>query len=606
MPKLKPLAKALQEIPLGVSEWGDFADVHSDYVFVDKTAKLADLVRKKKVFIARPRRMGKTTLCSMLEELFSNGKEGFKGKAVYDQWTETEVYPVIRLSFHSIAGTDVSKFECALRENLVSAFSRAGFPEVKNFQQSVTLSGFLSQFYDIAKHHLLVFIIDEWDYPLSNCLDNEENFNVVKEVLKDFYSWLRVLPPVRFILITGIMRYREINLFSGQDIQDLSLAPRFADLLGYTQKEVQTVFAGYIARAAKKLKITKTQLLEQLKQHYDGFCFDENAKVSVYCPYSINQFFDQLNDPDKQLIFENFWMISATANSAFISFLRGHALDQKDLSQICLQHFSLSKEALSEPFFFGTVKFKQLLVQGGYFSIKSAVYDPVANKTVLDCGVTNQEVAAEFKDLVLGYLVNFDEDKKQELMSEGYEAQKSLLAGDIECMCIRLNQILCKIHHGILKNAEEELYRSFLARFLSANLIDISEENANNLGRCDLVAKTADRIYDMELKRLSADKDTDADKFAMLNVGEAQLVARGYGSNLYSLYDPFKPQTGVILVISDKYQQICAWRTLSQTEEGIQRQEGLIPPLSVLTQLQIQYGRVHLPPQLQAQSQVQP
>ncbi len=235
MPELQPLVRALPKIPLGVSDWNKLADNHKNYVVVDKTAKLAELAQNDTVFIARPRRMGKTTLCSMLYELFAHGKESFKGQAVYDLWPETDVYPVIRLSFNVFSGDDVSKFEESLKDALLNAFSQAGFPEVESFQKNLTLTGFLGKFGRIALQHKLVIIIDEWDYPLFRCLHDEDRLNVVKSVLRDFYAWLRALPNVHFMLLTGIMRYRETSLFSGQDIQDLSMVPYFADLLGYTQ-----------------------------------------------------------------------------------------------------------------------------------------------------------------------------------------------------------------------------------------------------------------------------------------------------------------------------------------------------------------------------------
>ncbi len=330
MLKLKPIAKLMQEhslgeaalqdssgdasdlqnIPLGVSDWNNLTSKARDYVVVDKTAKLAELVNQRKVFIARPRRMGKTTLCSMLHELFAHGKGKFAGTAVYDLWSEPDVYPVIHLSFDKITADDALEFELWLKLFVVKAFKLVGFPEVESFQRDLALSGFLGQFNPIALQHELVFIIDEWHYPLTSLLENgkEDQFNVVRAVLRDFYAWLRGLPNVRFILVTGIMRYSEFSPFTGQDIQDLSMRPYFADLLGYTQEEVRTSFARYIPRAANKLGITEEQLMEQLEQYYDGFCFDENASVKVYCPYAINKFFAQVTDPSsrKQVRFDSF------------------------------------------------------------------------------------------------------------------------------------------------------------------------------------------------------------------------------------------------------------------------------------------------------------
>ncbi len=157
--------KALPKIPLGVSHWDMLTD--SNFLIVDKTAKIADLVACPLVFFARPRRMGKSTLCSMLEELFTHGTSRFAGTKIYDLWPEDKdrTYPVIRLSFNEIAGEDLSKLEQSLKAVLINAFSNAGFPEVESFDKNELLCVFLENFEDIAQQHWLVFLIDEWDAP---------------------------------------------------------------------------------------------------------------------------------------------------------------------------------------------------------------------------------------------------------------------------------------------------------------------------------------------------------------------------------------------------------------------------------------------------------
>ena len=303
------MLKALPHIPLGVSHWDMLTD--GNFLIVDKTAKIAELVAWPLVFFARPRRMGKSTLCSMLEELFAHGTSRFAGKKIYDLWPEAKdcTYPVIRLSFNEIAGEDLSKFELSLKDTLVIAFSDAGFPEL--------LCVFLENFEGIAQQHWLVFLIDEWDAPLSNNIDKEDDFNLLKETLSTFYSWLRDLPKLRFVLVTGIMRYRETTLFLDQDIQDLSMAPAFADLLGYTQEDIEHAFADYIPLACEQLHLTKDELFERLRTHYDGFCFDYNASVKVYCPYAINKFFSLVKSTTEVPYFGSFWMNSANASGRF-------------------------------------------------------------------------------------------------------------------------------------------------------------------------------------------------------------------------------------------------------------------------------------------------
>ena len=586
MPELKPVVRALPKIPLGVSDWSKLADKHKNYVFVDKTAKLAELAQNDTVFIARPRRMGKTTLCSMLYELFTHGKESFKGLAVYDLWPKTDVYPVIFLSFNVFSGDDVSKFEESLKDAVINAFINAGFPEAERIQKEVTFSGFLGKFNRIALQHKLVIIIDEWDYPLSNSLHNEDRFKVVKSVLRDFYAWLRALPNVHFMLVTGIMRYRETSLFSGQDIQDLSMEPYFADLLGYTQDELQHAFQNYIPLACQRMKLSEEKLLHLLQVHYDGFCFDYNASVKVYCPYAINQFFAVVKYPDVVPYFGHYWMTSANASAALIAYLRRLELKTDEIQQICQQQFTLSYQEITSASYFGTFSFKQLLVQAGYFSIESLAKNAASpEEREFNCVITNKDVSKAFFPVLASYLLHFDQEKQRQLEQSCTETQKALITGDIAHMCVLFNLNLCKAGYTVLQDAKEALYACFFEMYLQSDLILTVREEINSLGRCDLVAETSERIFVFELKRLNQSSATKNARRAMLDVAEQQILSRGYGS---SRMDRDKPITGVILVICDKYRQVCAWRTLDVTKTGqLERHEGFVEMLNIATQLQV-------------------
>lgn len=110
MSDLKP---KLKNLPIGVSDWE--AIRRADYFFVDKTAQLRNLVSKPKIFLSRPRRMGKSMLCSMLKNLFTNGVRDFEGTAVHDLWTEDQGSDaVINLSFYRVKGDNLASFENSL------------------------------------------------------------------------------------------------------------------------------------------------------------------------------------------------------------------------------------------------------------------------------------------------------------------------------------------------------------------------------------------------------------------------------------------------------------------------------------------------------------
>lgn len=572
----------LKQIPLGVSDWQRL----NKKLVVDKTAKLGALVSTfDKVFLSRPRRMGKTVLCSMLENLFTYGDEGFKGKAIYGNWPDqNERFPVINISFINMDCSDASKFENSLCKRLVTAYASAGFDTA----QYIDISSFakLSALLDIlsnAAQKDLVFLIDEWDHPLSVNLSNNTLFAEIQAVLRLFYAWLRAQKNIRFILVTGIMRYRDASLFTGQDIQDISMNPNFADLLGYTREEIQSTFKPYIPAAAQSLDMSESELLHQLELHYDGFCFDYNAKVKVYCPLSINQFFapiaanSLIANPDWAPSFSSYWMDSSNASDALRSFLRGRDFKLDELVQKYSKPVILGNSDLATPTHAASVTLNQIMAQSGFLTIKQ-VTDATKNLPPKQhrfiCGLTNYEVMSEYVVVLSTYMSQLTEDVVYEQVNN---ARIAFLDGDIAQTCASLNVLLSTLRFDVMASAQEKHYRTFISIWLRSNKITVDEEYANNLGLCDLIVTTEDHVYAIELKRLSVDDDkSDAAKIARLDDGTKQLLEKGYASNVPSAG---KLITGVVLVICDKHRQICAWRTIDAQGS----QEGLVDHINVLS-----------------------
>ena len=283
---------------------------------------------------------------------------------------------------------------------------------------------------------------------------------------------------------------------------------------------------------------------------------------------------------------------------ALISYLREHPLEAAELEQICQQQFTLSYQEITEANCFGTVKFKQLLMHAGYFSIKSIAGNELdadeddepepPEKRKFTCGITNKDVENVFVPVLTQYLLGFNDKKLSELEVANAAARQNLLQANIEQMCMQLNQGLCKVGSSILHDAKEGLYAFFIEQALRSKKITTARSKVNNLGRSDFVAETKDRIYVFTLKRLSKATATQADQHSLLDETEQQLLSSEYGS---SHMDKGKPITGVALVICDQYRQICAWRTIAPVASGgIERTEGFIEALHIGTQKQVQQG----------------
>ncbi len=566
----------LRSLPIGVPDWKEIRN--ENLFFVDKTSKIRALVTdQRKVFVARPRRMGKSILCSMLDELFTKGDANFEDTAIYGPWPESDRFPVIKISFIEVSGDNTDDFEIGLKVVLLTAYDRAGF-DVDNIKLDLPLQLFLGKLSKASWGQRLVFLIDEWDHPLSVNLDKGEVFDAIQKKLRVFYTWLRNLDNVRFVLVTGIMRYTDSSLFTGQDIQDISMNPDYADLLGYTEDEVRTCYAPYLRAAAGLMGLSEDELLNQIKLHYDGFCFDYDAKVKLFCPLSINKFFapvaSKLDSPSKPY-FGSYWMDSSNATDALRSYLCGHSLDVDTLMSMCGQHVVISHSDLSSPTKFADINIRQILVQSGYLSLRRVTDDTKDNsvkKRQYVCGFTNFEVASEFAEVLTKCLVN---NVNYDASSQLGVIHSALLAGDFERMLMCINELLCQVRFDVMASAQEKHYRTFIAMWLRSERIAVVEEAANNLGSCDLVVTTPHRIYVVELKRLYGDSVTDENIRNVFAKAEQQVDDKGYSNNIL---DRSKPVTGVAVVIADRYRQIVGWRTFDEYDVV---HEGFIKPLTL-------------------------
>lgn len=575
------LEQQLKSIPIGVASWSVMRD--NNLLYVDKTAKLGVLVSKhQKVFLSRPRRMGKSLLCSMLKDLFTNGDTNFAGTAIYGNWPITERYPVIHLSFIDIRGDNL---EIALKAALKSAFSKVGFAQANDLELEQPFNGFLKSFDKITQGHKLVFLIDEWDFPLSIHLDNEEEFKKSLSTLSIFYSWLRNIENYQYILITGIMRYRDASLFTGRDILDISMRPKYADLLGYTQEDLVTNFAPYIELAAQRLKLTKDELLAKLEKHYDGFCFDYNAKVKVYCPDSINSFFEpiatSIDDPDDLPNFNSYWMDSSNATAALRSYLHRYKSTPNNILQMCSYDVKIKQSDITSPTKFNNITKTQILFQSGLVSLKNITSDTINNppdKRSFICRLTNYDVAAKYTAVLTSYMLGIDDSDAYDHLTK---VQNAILADDINSTCLFINELLCGIHYDFMASAKEMHYRTLIALWLRSDVINVKEdvdastqkdvskaslketaitvqeEVPNNLGRIDLLITTKNHIYVVELKRLSKNTDTKEAKLRMLDKAEQQILDKCYLNNIKT---EGRLVSSVQIVVSDKYRQIAAWR----------------------------------------------
>lgn len=264
-------------------------------------------------------------------------------------------------------------------------FREVGFIECDNGDDFVTqLSSWLRSLEDSS----LVLLIDEYDAPLTACLNDSELFRSVRSIMSDLFLTLKSNEGcLRFFFMTGITKFSNTSIFSAfNNFQDISLDTDYGTLLGYTEDEIKHYFGQYLSRAAKDLSMTENQVLDHLKKNYNGFCFDEQAQTHVFCPWSVLNF---LNRPKRG--FQNYWYSSGGQPTVLMNYLSQHALAQpmnySEIKMIRLSDLNASRQ-------YDEISLDVLLTQAGYLTIRSVMKNGYA---VL--GYPNQEVSLSMAQL---------------------------------------------------------------------------------------------------------------------------------------------------------------------------------------------------------------
>ena len=111
-----------------------------------------------------------------------------------------------------------------------------------------------------------------------------------RDTLTQFFGVLKsgeLAPILRFVFLTGISRFSKVSIFSElNNLIDISMDRSYADILGYTQTELERSFGEYLARFAQTQSWPRERALEALNVYYDGYRFTENG-IRMYNPFSI-------------------------------------------------------------------------------------------------------------------------------------------------------------------------------------------------------------------------------------------------------------------------------------------------------------------------------
>ena len=524
----------LAPLPLGTSDFSALRK--SGQIYVDKTRLIYTLASKRqKFFLSRPRRFGKSLLLSTFESLFKYGLRDFHGLEIESLWKDENTYQVIRLDFSNLKDfSSVEEFSELLDQYLLDTLTvnRLVSPIKTDKEGLRAFIGWLA----LQADNSVVLLLDEYDTPLTSCLNKPELFDEVRKKLWRLYAGFKQWDgAIRFFFMTGIAKFSQTSIFSELNhFTDISLMSEFGSLLGYSHQEVQKYFSDYLEQASLQLGIEKDKLLEELTLNYDGFCFEKTASQHVFSPWSLLKFF---NFPSNG--FDNYWYESGGQPGILLEYLKSHSTlkpeEYGNEKQIQLDDLALSAK-------FSILDDKVLLAQTGYLTIKAV------RGTTVTLGYPNREVSVSMARLYAEAILDKNAINRA---GEGYLADY-LEDGNLSAFVEEVNRIVLGIDYQAFPLSSEASCRAavFIMVSSSSTLITARCEAHNAHGRSDLEIQTDKNYWVLEFKYCRKGDSPEA----LLQEAVRQIKARQYGSQL--------PQSNLIraaLVFSQKERNFTHW-----------------------------------------------
>jgi hypothetical protein len=342
---------------------------NGDY-YADKTEFLYKLVnRPDPYFLSRPRRFGKTLLVDTLMCILRGQRELFKGLwidgADYD-WTP---YPVIMLEMNGVIGENVATMQHKLSRKLIALAKRDG-EEFKEDDPSVLLEALIELLYG-KYNQTVAILIDEYDAPILEYIDEPTKANKFRDALSNFYGMLKTSGDmIGHIFITGVSRFTKASIFSKlNNLKDITLNEEYAAICGFTEAELEDILSEYqdktLARLVEKKDMypgsTREDLRQLIHDWYDGYSWD--GKTRVFNPWSLLNFLDQANITNYWLQSGSTSFLSKLGRSGIVKFNLLNEIPNIDESQNFIDDIALLDQII-------------LLFQSGYLTIKERLPNP--------------------------------------------------------------------------------------------------------------------------------------------------------------------------------------------------------------------------------------
>lgn len=504
--------------PIGIQT---FDKIRTDnYVYVDKTAMIYELAHGsgQYYFLSRPRRFGKSLLISTMDAYFSGRKELFEGLAIADMekdWTE---YPVLRIDFTGTAYTAINDLNYKLESTLSMYEAKYSCPK--------TVDGYSTRFENLIREvcqktgRQVVILIDEYDKPIVDNLDNTELMETFRRIMQGFYSVIKASDQyISFGFLAGVTKLGKLSVFSGlNNLQDISMNARYVDICGITEKELKSYFSESIKELAEANNLHLDECYKKLAKRYDGYHFIEHSE-GIYNPFSLINVFNTCR-------FQDYWYATGTPDF-LVRYLKAGEFRLDDISKELMPVEALTGANYRSP------DPITIMYQAGYLTIKD--YDPSFELYTLD--YPNDEVRNGFTNSLADLFA--PKLRRGEFACTWF--MRDLLKGDIKGFMTRLTAFLAD--NSYLVQGDLELYfQNTMSIMLKMLGFYVRTEYYTSNGRIDIVLETDKYVYIIELKR-----DTDP------QTALKQIQEKGYdkpflasGKEIFSLGINFSSETRTV------------------------------------------------------------
>ena len=387
-------------------------------------------------------------------------------------------YPVLQFCLANGKHMDKGQLERYLLETISANEVRFGI-ENDGMDVNIRLMNLITKVYEKTGKQVVI-VVDEYDAPMLDVMHEKEQLDVMRNVMRNFYSPLKGCEPfLRFVFLTGITKFSQLSIFSElNNITNISMIPEYAAVCGISEDELLTQMDEDIERLAERSRIDKQQAIERLKAHYDGYHFAWPSP-DMFNPFSLLNCLSECR-------FNSYWFGSGTP-TYLIEKIRQFDVLPTELSEVEAEasEFDAPAEELHS--------ILPLLYQAGYITIK----DYNEDFDFYTLRVPNREVEVGLAKALIPYYVS---SNTLETKNTARRMAQYLAKDDMNGALQQLQTFLATVPYCNNANSEghyqQMLYVIF--KLLTDFMVDIEVHTPN--GRVDMVLLTKTRLFIIELK----------------------------------------------------------------------------------------------------------